>query len=223
MRLDKLTSKLQSALADAQSLALGKDHNQIKPEHLLLVLLDQKGGSVRPLLSQTGFNINDLRSKLQKAVDDLPQVPNHDGEITVSPELGKLLNQADKLAQQKGDSFISSETVLLVAMQDKGSVGKILGSLGVSPQALENAISNLRGGENVDNPEAEDAWQALSKYCVDLTERAENSELDPVIGRDSEIRRTIQVLQRRTKNNPVLIGEPEWVKRQLWKDWRNES
>ena len=208
MRLDKITSKLQSALADAQSLALGKDHNQIKPEHLLLALLDQKGGSVRPLLSQTGFNINDLRSQLQKAVDDLPQVPNHDGEITGSPELGKLLNQADKLAQQKGDSFISSETVLLVAMQDKGSVGKILGSFGVSSQALENAIANLRGGENVDNPEAEDAWQALSKYCVDLTERAENSELDPVIGRDSEIRRTIQVLQRRTKNNPVLIGEP---------------
>lgn len=208
MRLDKITSKLQSALADAQSLALGKDHNQIKPEHLLLALLDQKGGSVRPLLSQTGFNVNDLRSQLQKAVDDLPQVPNHDGEITGSPELGKLLNQADKLAQQKGDSFISSETVLLVAMQDKGSVGKILGSFGVSSQALENAIANLRGGENVDNPEAEDAWQALSKYCVDLTERAENSELDPVIGRDSEIRRTIQVLQRRTKNNPVLIGEP---------------
>ncbi|HCA36753.1 MAG TPA: type VI secretion system ATPase TssH, partial [Gammaproteobacteria bacterium] len=208
MRLDKITSKLQSALADAQSLALGKDHNQIKPEHLLLALLDQKGGSVRPLLSQTGFNVNDLRSQLQKAVDDLPQVPNHDGEITGSPELGKLLNQADKLAQQKGDSFISSETVLLVAMRDKGSVGKILGSFGVSPQALENAIANLRGGENVDNPEAEDAWQALSKYCVDLTERAENSELDPVIGRDSEIRRTIQVLQRRTKNNPVLIGEP---------------
>jgi len=208
MRLDKITSKLQSALADAQSLALDKDHNQIKPEHLLLALLDQKGGSVRPLLSQTGFNINDLRSQLQKAVDDLPQVPNHDGEITGSPELGKLLNQADKLAQQKGDSFISSETVLLVAMQDKGSVGKILGSFGVSSQALENAIANLRGGENVDNPEAEDAWQALSKYCVDLTERAENSELDPVIGRDSEIRRTIQVLQRRTKNNPVLIGEP---------------
>ena len=208
MRLDKLTSKLQSALADAQSLALGKDHNQIKPVHLMLALLDQRGGSVRPLLSQTGFSINDLRSKLQKAADDLPHVPNHDGEITGSPELGKLLNQAEKLAQQKGDSFISSETVLLVAMQDRGSVGKILGGFGVSVQALENAISNLRGGENVDSPEAEDAWQALSKYCVDLTERAENSELDPVIGRDSEIRRTIQVLQRRTKNNPVLIGEP---------------
>lgn len=208
MRFDKLTSKLQSAFSDAQSLAVGKDHNLIQPVHLLLALLDQKGGSVRPLLSQTGFNIGELRKQLQQAIDDLPQMPDNDGDVSGSPELGKLLNQADKLAQQKGDSFISSETVLLAAMQDKGSAGKILNSFGVSTQALENAINNLRGGENVDNPEAEDSWQALSKYCVDLTERAENSELDPVIGRDGEIRRTIQVLQRRTKNNPVLIGEP---------------
>lgn len=208
MRFDKLTSKLQSALADAQSLALGKDHNLIEPVHLILALLDQKGGSVRPLLSQTGFNITELRSQLQNAVDDLPHMPNHEGEISVSPELGKLFNQADKLAQQKNDAFISSETMLLVAMNDKGPAGKILNSFGVSPQALENAISNLRGGENVTGAGDEDAWQALNKYCVDLTERAENSDLDPVIGRDSEIRRTIQVLQRRTKNNPVLIGEP---------------
>ena len=208
MRFDKLTSKLQSAFSDAQSLAVGKDHNLIQPVHLLLALLDQKGGSVRPLLSQTGFNIPELRKQLQQAVDDLPQMPDNDGDVSGSPELGRLLNQADKLAQQKGDSFISSETVLLAAMQDKGSAGKILNSFGVSSQALENAIVNLRGGENVDNPEAEESWQALSKYCVDLTERAENSELDPVIGRDGEIRRTIQVLQRRTKNNPVLIGEP---------------
>lgn len=208
MRFDKLTSKLQSAFSDAQSLAVGKDHNLIQPVHLLLALLDQKGGSVRPLLSQTGFNIPELRTQLQQAVDNLPQMPNSDGEISGSPELGKLLNQADKIAQQKGDSFISSETVLLAAMQDKGSIGKILGSFGVSSQALENAIANLRGGDSVDNPEAEDTWQALNKFCVDLTERAENSELDPVIGRDAEIRRTIQVLQRRTKNNPVLIGEP---------------
>lgn len=208
MRFDKLTSKLQSALADAQSLALGKDHNLIEPVHLILALLDQKGGSVRPLLSQTGFNITELRSQLQNAVDDLPHMPNHEGEISVSPELGKLFNQADKLAQQKNDAFISSETMLLVTMNDKGPAGKILNSFGVSPQALENAISNLRGGENVTGAGDEDAWQALNKYCVDLTERAENSDLDPVIGRDSEIRRTIQVLQRRTKNNPVLIGEP---------------
>ncbi len=208
MRIDKLTSKLQAALADAQSLALGKEHNFIQPAHLMLALLDQKGGSVRPLLSQTGFNIPELRSKLQALVDALPQVPDNEGEISVSPELGKLLNQADKLAQQKGDSFISSETILLVAMDDKGEVGKLLNSFGVSRQALENAITNLRGGENVDNPEAEDSWQALAKFCVDVTERAESGELDPVIGRDAEIRRTVQVLQRRTKNNPVLIGEP---------------
>ena len=208
MRLDKLTSKLQTALADAQSLALRKDHNQIRPEHLMLVLIDQKGGTVRPLLSQTGFPVLQLRRALQKSVDDLPVVPGHDGEITASPELGRLLNQADKLAQQKRDAYVSSETVLLAAIQGKGEVGKILNGFGVSAQALENAITNLRGGESADRAEAEDAWQALKKYCIDLTERAENSELDPVIGRDAEIRRTIQVLQRRTKNNPVLIGEP---------------
>ena len=208
MRLDKLTSKLQTALADAQSLALGKDHNLIRPEHLMLVLIDQKGGTVRPLLSQTGFPVSQLRQTLQKSVSDLPVVPDHDGEITVSPELGKLLNQADKLAQQKRDAYVSSETVLLAAIQGKDGLGKILTGFGVSAQALENAITNLRGGESADRADAEDAWQALNKYCIDLTERAENSDLDPVIGRDAEIRRTIQVLQRRTKNNPVLIGEP---------------
>ncbi len=208
MRFDKLTSKLQAAFSDAQSLAVGKDHNLIQPIHLMLALLEQKGGSVKPLLSQTGFNIPELRQQLQQAIDNLPQVPDGDGEIAVAPELGKLLNQADKLAQQKGDSFISSETVLLAAMQDKGDTGKILNDFGVSQQALENAIMNLRGGESVDDPSAEDAWQALSKYCVDLTAKAEEGSLDPVIGRDSEIRRTVQVLQRRTKNNPVLIGEP---------------
>ena len=208
MRLDKLTSKLQTALADAQSLALGKDHNLIRPEHLMLVLIDQKGGTVRPLLSQTGFPVSQLRQTLQKSVSDLPVVPDHDGEITASPELGKLLNQADKLAQQKRDAYVSSETVLLAALQGKDGLGKILNGFGVSAQALENAITNLRGGESADRADAEDAWQALNKYCIDLTERAENSDLDPVIGRDAEIRRTIQVLQRRTKNNPVLIGEP---------------
>lgn len=208
MRIDKLTSKLQSALADAQSMALGADNNLIDPAHLILALIDQKGGSVRPLLSQTGFDVGDLREKLQRLVDDLPKLNDASGEIAVSPELAKLLNHADKIAQQKGDSFVSSETVLLVAMKDSGAVGKLLNSYGVSAQALENAISNLRGGANVDDAGAEDSWQALEKYCVDLTERAEQSELDPVIGRDAEIRRTIQVLQRRTKNNPVLIGEP---------------
>ena len=208
MRLDKLTSKLQSALSDAQSLALGKDNNQVDSVHLLLALIDQKAGSVRPLLGQIGFNVAELRNQLLAALDDLPKISDHQGEISISPELGKLLNQADKLAQDRGDSFISSETVLLVAMNGKSHVGKILNNFDVSPQALENAISNLRGGDNVTDPNAEDSWQALQKYCVDLTERAENSQLDPVIGRDAEIRRTIQVLQRRTKNNPVLIGEP---------------
>lgn len=208
MRIDKLTSKLQSALADAQSMALGGDNNFIEPCHLLLALLDQKGGSVRPLLSQTGFDIADLRSKLQVLVEDLPKIKEASGEISVSGDLAKILNQADKTAQQKGDSFVSSETVLLMAMKDSGAVGKLLNSYGVSSQALENAIANLRGGESVDDAGAEDSWQALEKFCVDLTERAENNELDPVIGRDAEIRRTVQVLQRRTKNNPVLIGEP---------------
>ena len=208
MRIDKLTSKLQSALADAQSMAAGGDNNFIEPSHLLLTLMDQKGGSVRPLLSQTGFDITDLRAKLQTLVDDLPKLQNSTGEISVSSDLAKVLNQADKIAQQKGDSFVSSETILLVAMGDAGAVGKLLNSYGVSEQALENAIANLRGGANVDDAGAEDSWQALKKYCVDLTELAEKSELDPVIGRDAEIRRTIQVLQRRTKNNPVLIGEP---------------
>ena len=208
MRIDKLTSKLQSALADAQSLALGKEHASIEPAHLLMALINQNGGSAFTLLSQVGFNVGELRSQLQKVVNDLPQLPDNEGEISVSPGLGKLLNQADKLAQQKGDSFISSETILLVAMGDKGVVGKILNGFGVSSEALENAIINLRGGENVDDSSAEDSWQALARFCIDLTERAQNSELDPVIGRDVEIRRAIQVLQRRTKNNPVLIGEP---------------
>ena len=207
MRIDKLTSKLQSALADAQSLALGKEHASIEPAHLLMALIDQNRGSAFTLLSQTGFNVGELRSQLQKVVNDLPQLPDNEGEISVSPGLGKLLNQADKLTQQKGDSFISSETILLIAMGDKGVVGKILNGFGVSSEALENAIINLRGGESVDDSAAEDSWQALARFCIDLTERAENSELDPVIGRDVEIRRTIQVLQRRTKNNPVLIGE----------------
>ncbi len=208
MTLEKFTSKLQAALGDAQSLALGNDNNYIEPVHLVLALLDQKGGSVKPLLAQTGFNVQDLRRQLQQVLDDLPKVPGHEGDMTVSQELSRLLNQADKLAQKKGDKFISSETVILVAMNDKGKVGRVLNSFGVSEQALETAISNLRGGEAVSDAGAEDAWQALSRYCVDLTEKAESGELDPVIGRDSEIRRTIQVLQRRTKNNPVLIGEP---------------
>ena len=208
MRMDKLTSKLQMALSDAQSLAVGKDHNLIEPAHLLSVLVDQKGGSLRPLLMQTGFDIPALRNDLQKIINELPVVKDHGGEVQVSPDLAKLLNMADKISQQSGDQYISSENVLLAAMDDKGRLGKLLNSFAVSKQALENAIKNLRGGASVDNPEAEDNYQALEKFTVDVTQKAEQGELDPVIGRDDEIRRTVQVLQRRTKNNPVLIGEP---------------
>jgi len=208
MRMDKLTSKLQMALSDAQSLAVGKDHNFIEPAHLVSVLVDQKGGSIRPLLMQTGFDIPALRNGLKKLIEKLPVVKDVGGDVQVSPELGKLLNMSDKISQQRGDQYISSENVLLAAMDDKGALGKLLNSFSVSKQALENAISNLRGGASVDNPEAEENYQALEKFTVDVTQKAEQGELDPVIGRDDEIRRTIQVLQRRTKNNPVLIGEP---------------
>ena len=208
MRMEQLTSKLQAALSDAQSLAVGHDNNFIEPVHLVLALLEQKGGSIRPLLSQTGFNIAELRSALQQIIDKLPKVEGSAGDVGMSNELGRLLNVADKLAQKNGDKFIASEVVLLAAMADRGELGRLLGNFGVSEKALENAIQNLRGGEKVSDAGAEESWQALARFCVDLTEKAANGELDPVIGRDAEIRRTIQVLQRRTKNNPVLIGEP---------------
>jgi len=208
MRMDKLTNKLQLALADAQSLAVGKDHNQIAPVHLILSLLNQKGGSIRPLLMQTGFDIKKVQEGLLVILENLPVVSDSDGDVNLSPELAKLLNIADKVSQQSGDQFISSESVLLAAMQDKGELGKLLNSFSVSQQALENAIKNLRGGEGVDDHGAEGSYQALQKFTVDVTAKAEAGKLDPVIGRDDEIRRTVQVLQRRTKNNPVLIGEP---------------
>ena len=209
MRLDKMTSKLQQALADAQSLAVGKDHSYLEPVHVVLALLEQKGGSLRPLLTQTGFELTTLKSGLDKLLTALPVVQNHGGELSVSPELAKVLNLADKLAQKNGDQFVSSESVFLAAMQDRASpIGKLLNACGVSPAALETAIRNVRGGASVDSPEAEDSFQALKKYTVDVTAKAASGKLDPVIGRDDEIRRTVQVLQRRTKNNPVLIGEP---------------
>jgi ATP-dependent Clp protease ATP-binding subunit ClpB len=208
MRMEQLTSKLQTALSDAQSLALGNDNNFIEPVHLLSALLDQKGGSIRQLFSQTGFNISELKTGLQSILQRLAKVEGNGGDVTMSNELGRLMNLADKLAQKNGDKFVASEAVVLAAMLDKGELGNLLNSFGVSEKALQNAIQNLRGGDKVNDASSEDSWQALSRYCVDLTEKAANSELDPVIGRDSEIRRTIQVLQRRTKNNPVLIGEP---------------
>ncbi|HDZ57077.1 MAG TPA: ATP-dependent chaperone ClpB [Pseudomonas xinjiangensis] len=208
MRIDRFTSKLQMALSDAQSLAVGRDHNQIDPLHLLLALLDQQQGSMKPLLRQVGFDVNALRTSLADAVDKLPTINNPTGDINLSQDLARLFNQADRLAQKNGDQFISSELVLLAAMEPGTALGKILLGQGVSRQALENAIQNLRGGESVNDPNAEESRQALDKYTVDLTRKAEEGKLDPVIGRDDEIRRTIQVLQRRTKNNPVLIGEP---------------
>ncbi|MDD7803985.1 MAG: ATP-dependent chaperone ClpB [Endozoicomonas sp. (ex Botrylloides leachii)] len=208
MRADRLTSKLQSAIADAQSLAVGKDHNQIEPIHLFLALLEQQGSTVKPLLMQVGFDIAVLRRELNQQLADLPVVNNPTGDIQPSQTLIRILNLADKQAQREGDEYISSEIVLSVMMDDKSPLGKLLNSQGVSKQALATAIKNVRGGEAINDPNAEDTRQALARYTIDLTERAETGKLDPVIGRDDEIRRTIQVLQRRTKNNPVLIGEP---------------
>ncbi|GFM69964.1 chaperone protein ClpB [Pseudomonas cichorii] len=208
MRIDRLTSKLQLALSDSQSLAVGMDHPAIEPAHLMHALLEQQGGSIKPLLLQVGFDINSLRKELSKELDHLPKIQNPTGDVNMSQDLARLLNQADRLAQQKGDQFISSELVLLAAMDENSKLGKLLLGQGVSKKALENAINNLRGDGTVNDPNVEESRQALDKYTVDLTKRAEEGKLDPVIGRDDEIRRTIQVLQRRTKNNPVLIGEP---------------
>jgi len=208
MRIDRLTSKLQLALSDSQSLAVGLDHPAIEPAHLMQALLEQQGGSIKPLLMQVGFDVNSLRKELSKELDQLPKIQNPTGDVNMSQDLARLLNQADRLAQQKGDQFISSELVLLAAMDENSKLGKLLLGQGVSKKALENAINNLRGGDAVNDPNHEESRKALDKYTVDLTKRAEEGKLDPVIGRDDEIRRTIQVLQRRTKNNPVLIGEP---------------
>ena len=208
MRIDRFTSQLQLALSDAQSLAVGQDHAAVEPLHLLVALLDQQGGAIRPLLMQVGFDVKSLRESLNKGLEQLAKLQNPTGDMNMSQDLARLLNQADRLAQQKNDQYISSELVLLAAMDANTALGKILLAQGVSRQSLENAITNLRGGDNVDDPNAEQSRQALDKYTIDLTKRAEEGKLDPVIGRDEEIRRTIQVLQRRTKNNPVLIGEP---------------
>ncbi len=208
MRMDRLTSKFQQALADAQSLAVGRDHQFIEPTHLMLALLDQEGGTVRHLLTQADVNINQLRSGLHQALDGLSSVENATGDLHISNDLGRLLNQCDKLAQQRKDQYISSELFVLAAVKGQGELSDLLRSVGATQQLIEQNIEQLRGGQKVDDPNAEDQRQALEKYTIDLTERAEQGKLDPVIGRDDEIRRTIQVLQRRTKNNPVLIGEP---------------
>ncbi|AMK77477.1 MULTISPECIES: ATP-dependent chaperone ClpB [Methylomonas] len=208
MRMDKLTSKFQQALSDAQSMALGKDHQFIEPVHVMLALIDQEGGSIKPLLMQVGIQVNALRNELSKEIDRLASVSGSGGDVQISNELSRMLNLTDKLAQKRKDAFISSELFLLAALEASSSLQKILKQAGVTTSAVEKAIENMRGGQNVNDANAEDQRQALKKYTINLTERAEQGKLDPVIGRDDEIRRTIQVLQRRTKNNPVLIGEP---------------
>jgi ATP-dependent Clp protease ATP-binding subunit ClpB len=208
MRSDKLTSKFQMALADAQSLAVGQDHQFIEPVHVMVALLDQQGGTVRGLLTKAGVNVNLLRSQLGEAVDRLPKVEGAGGELHISNGLTKLFNLTDKHAQKRDDQYISSELFVLAAMDDSSSLRTIMESAGAVRGAVDKAIDDLRGGQKVDDPNAEDTRQALEKFTIDLTERAEQGKLDPIVGRDDEIRRTIQILQRRTKNNPVLIGEP---------------
>lgn len=208
MRMDKLTSRFQQALSDAQSLAVGRDHSAIEPTHLALALLDQEAGGARPLLQQAGINVDLLRSKLSQTLDRLPTVGQADGNVQLGAELGRLLNLCDKLAQKQGDQFISSELFFLAALDGRDPLAEALKAAGGRKELLEKAIAVVRGGAKVDSANAEDQRQALDKYTVDLTERARNGKLDPVIGRDEEIRRAIQILARRTKNNPVLIGEP---------------
>jgi len=207
MRMDKLTSRFQQSLADAQSLALGRDHQFLEPAHLMLALLDGAGGSVRPLLLKAGADLNKLRAGLLALLEGLPKVEGTPGDIHVSNDLNRVLNVTDKLAQQRGDQFISSELFVLAAFEDR-ALARLFKEAGVVRGAVEKAIEEVRGGEKVSDANAEESRQALEKYTIDLTARAASGKLDPVIGRDDEIRRTIQVLQRRTKNNPVLIGEP---------------
>ena len=208
MRFDKLTTKFQQALSDAQSMAVGRDNPYIEPQHLLAALIDQQDGSTGSLLAKAGVNVQPLREALRTGIDRLPKVEGHGGEVSLSRELNALLNLTDKEAQKRGDQFIPSELFLLALLEDKGDTGRLFKQHGANRQHLERAIDAVRGGESVSSQEAEGQREALSRYTLDLTDRARQGKLDPVIGRDDEIRRTIQILQRRTKNNPVLIGEP---------------
>ncbi|MDD5248361.1 MAG: ATP-dependent chaperone ClpB [Rhodocyclaceae bacterium] len=208
MRFDKFTTKFQQALSDAQSLAVGHDNQIIEPQHLLLALINQDDGATSSLLARAGVNVAPLRKALDAAIDRLPQVEGHGGEVSIGRDLSNLLNVTDKEAQKRGDQFIASEMFLLALTADKGDTGRLLKEHGLARPALESAVEAVRGGSSVGSQEAEGQRESLKKYCLDLTERARQGKLDPVIGRDDEIRRTIQILQRRTKNNPVLIGEP---------------
>lgn len=208
MNIEKFTTKFQQAIAEAQSLAIGKDNQFIEPVHLLSALLNQQDGSVAPILTASGVNVAALRNELNNELAKLPQVSGNGGDVQLSRQLLNLLNLCDKLAQQRQDKFISSELFLLAVLEEKGAVSEILKKCGAKKDQILQAIDHIRGGQNVNDQNAEESRQALEKYTIDLTARAESGKLDPVIGRDEEIRRTIQVLQRRTKNNPVLIGEP---------------
>ncbi|EJK2116044.1 ATP-dependent chaperone ClpB [Vibrio navarrensis] len=208
MRLERFTSKFQIAISDAQSLALGRDHQYIEPVHLMVALLDQNGSPIRPLLTILNVDVTHLRSKLSEMLDRLPKVSGIGGDVQLSSSMGTMFNLCDKIAQKRQDSYISSEVFLLAALEDRGPLGQLLKELGLTEQKVSQAIEQIRGGQKVNDPNAEELRQALEKFTIDLTERAEQGKLDPVIGRDDEIRRTIQVLQRRTKNNPVIIGEP---------------
>ena len=207
MRVEKLTNLLQQAFAEAQSIVIGNDHSAIEVVHVLIALLNQQGGSVRPILNRAGFDVNGLQQQLNKHMDNLPKVSSPTGEVNISQELGRLMNLADRAAQKNNDQYMSSEILLQTLLQDTGQIGKMLNKFGDSKAAIAGIVS-IRGGDPVNDPDAEGQREALDKYTIDLTESAEQGKLDPVIGRDDEIRRTIQVLQRRTKNNPVLIGEP---------------
>src|SRR5690625_3233626 len=208
MQMDKLTARFQQALSEAQSLAVRMDHAILEPEHVMTALLDQDGGGVRGLLARAGARVDALRSALGEKIEGFPEVTGQAGQISVSNDLSRVLNLCDRLAGQRGDAYIASELFVLAALEARMALTEMLHRAGVTEKAVEEAIDAVRGGETVDDPNAEDAREALKKYTIDLTEKAEQSHLDPVIGRDEEIRRTIQVLQRRTKNNPVLIGEP---------------
>ncbi|MCY4453351.1 MAG: ATP-dependent chaperone ClpB [Immundisolibacterales bacterium] len=208
MSPERMTTRLQLALSDARSLAVGRDHQFVEPAHLLVALLDQRDGSVRPLLNQAELNVNQLRTRLGALIEKIPPVTGTAGDVHVSRDLGRLLNVADKLAQERADRYISSDLVMLAAVRDPGPTGRLLEECGAREDAVIKAIDAVRGGQAVEDPDAEEHRQALEKFTIDLTARAEQGKLDPVIGRDDEIRRTVQVLQRRTKNNPVLIGEP---------------
>ncbi len=207
-RLDKFTTSFQNAIMDAKSMALGLDNQVIEPLHLMKALLEQEAGTVPALLEQAGVNLNQFQAKLQQALDRVPKVEGAGGELMISHELDRLLNVMDKLARERNDAFIASELFVVAALKDRGELGRILRESGANEAALLSAIDKIRGGERVENPESEGQRQALEKYTIDLTAMARKGKLDPVIGRDAVIMRVIQVLQRRTKNNPVLIGEP---------------